>query len=110
MAYLGGGIVQAIHGLHPALWRGASWRCPLRLLPSQSNGSLLRSSPFSNPPPPPHKKATARVAFFVWWRRGESNPRPKVLRPRIYMLSALFDLILRQHNVQGAPQNQPVKS
>ena len=25
-----------------------------------------------------------------WWRRGELNPRPKVLRPRYYMLSTLI--------------------
>jgi len=24
--------------------------------------------------------------FIVWWRRGESNPRPRALRHRLYML------------------------
>jgi len=46
----------------------------------------------------------------IWWRRGESNPRPKVLRPRIYMHSSPFSLVLRQHDVRGAPQDQPVRS
>ncbi len=27
-----------------------------------------------------------------WWRRRESNPRPRTLRPRFYMLSQLFNL------------------
>ncbi len=36
------------------------------------------------------------------------NPRPKALRARRYMLVTLFDLVLRQHNVRGAPQDQPL--
>ena len=31
-----------------------------------------------------------------WWRWRESNPRPKVLNARIYMLSPTFDLVPRQ--------------
>jgi hypothetical protein len=31
-----------------------------------------------------------------WWRWRESNPRPKVLNARIYMLSSPFDLVPRQ--------------
>jgi hypothetical protein len=46
--------------------------------------------------------------IFNWWRRGELNPRPKALRARRYMLSSPFDLILRQHGVQSAPQDQPL--
>jgi len=35
--------------------------------------------------------------FFVyWWRWRESNPRPKALNARIYMLSSPFDLVPRQ--------------
>ena len=33
------------------------------------------------------KNATARVAFLIWWRRRESNPRPQALHRRPYMLS-----------------------
>ena len=29
-----------------------------------------------------------------WWRRGESNPRPRVFHLRDYMLSRCFDLAL----------------
>ena len=29
-------------------------------------------------------------AGIYWWRRGESNPRPKALRRRYYMLSVVF--------------------
>jgi len=31
----------------------------------------------------------------IWWRRGESNPRPQILRLRPYMLSLVFDLTFR---------------
>jgi hypothetical protein len=27
-----------------------------------------------------------RLRFCKWWRRRESNPRPQVLRPEVYML------------------------
>lgn len=40
--------------------------------------------------------------------RRESNPRPKALRARRYMLVTLFGLIRRQHNVRGAPPDQPL--
>ena len=28
-----------------------------------------------------------------WWRRRESNPRPRAFHPRFYMLSLSFNLI-----------------
>jgi hypothetical protein len=34
----------------------------------------------------PNKKGRTRRPLHVWWRRRESNPRPRALRPRIYML------------------------
>ena len=49
-----------------------------------------------------------RLGFHYWWRRRESNPRPKALRARRYMLVTLFGLIRRQHNVRGAPPDQPL--
>lgn len=33
--------------------------------------------------------------FYVWWRRRESNPRPQILRFRIYMFSSSINLTLR---------------
>jgi hypothetical protein len=34
------------------------------------------------------KKATLGVTFCIkWWRRGDLNPRPPALRPRLYMFS-----------------------
>ena len=30
--------------------------------------------------------------FKIWWRRGELNPRPQVLRHKVYMLISLFNL------------------
>src|SRR3546814_1252932 len=47
---------------------------------------------------------------FEWWRWRESNPRPKALHPRHYMLSPPLDLVPRQHGVRSAPGNQPVSS
>ena len=44
----------------------------------------------------------------IWWRRRESNPRPKALRARRYMLVTLFNLVRRQHNVRSTPPNQPL--
>ena len=42
-----------------------------------------------------------------WWRWRESNPRPKALHLRHYMLSPLFDLGWRQHNVRSTPPSTP---
>ena len=49
-----------------------------------------------------------RLGFHYWWRRRELNPRPKALRARRYMLVTLFGLVRRQHNVRGAPSDQPL--
>jgi len=39
------------------------------------------------------RNRTRRLAGPVnWWRRRESNPRPQVLRPQIYMRSRVIDL------------------
>ena len=42
----------------------------------------------------------------VWWRWRESNPRPKAIDARYYMLSSLFDLVFRQYSVRNAPVDQ----
>lgn len=42
-----------------------------------------------------------------WWRWRESNPRPRMLRPQLYMFSSPFDLVLRKHDVRSAPPDQP---
>jgi len=58
---------------------------------------------------PTKKKGRLAAALFLcWWRRRELNPRPKALGARHYMLITLFDLVLRQHNVRGAPPDQPL--
>ena len=33
-----------------------------------------------------------RLGFHYWWSRGELNPRPQVLRYKIYMLIRSIDL------------------
>ena len=54
------------------------------------------------------KKPPRGWLFRVWWRRRELNPRPKALRARRYMLSPPFNLVLRQHDGQSTPQDQPL--
>jgi len=44
---------------------------------------------------------------IVWWRWRESNPRPKAIDARYYMLSSPLDLVPRQHSVQSASKDQP---
>jgi len=44
-----------------------------------------------------HKKTGRRFYWTlpvleIWWRRGELNPRPQVLRHKVYMLISLFNL------------------
>src|SRR5690606_8140166 len=36
------------------------------------------------------KASRSRLAFGIWWRRRESNPRPQELRPWFYMLIPVF--------------------
>ena len=55
----------------------------------------------------PRKSPREAGLFVDWWRWRESNPRPKALHPRHYMLSTLFDLEWRQHNVRGTPSSIP---
>ena len=45
-------------------------------------------------------------AFRCWWRWRESNPRPKAINARYYMLSSPFDLVFRQYGVLNAPVDQ----
>ena len=49
------------------------------------------------------------VLSLEWWRWGELNPRPRALHLRYYMLSSLFVLVSRQHNVRGTPSDTPAK-
>ena len=80
--------------LYLILWRRAS------LLRIHALATFVHPCTSSNPtrilipPPPPNKKkATRGWPFVAWWRRRESNPRPQVLRHRIYMLILSIDLI-----------------
>ena len=98
--------------LHP-MWRGFqnranAWRSsenagetvPPRRQRTQKRPEPLRMLGF------PALSGLARTA--KWWRWRESNPRPKALHPRPYMLSSPFGLALRQHGVRSTPQDQPV--
>ena len=48
---------------------------------------------------PPVRNAEGPQArpFIIWWRRRESNPRPKTLHSRDYMLSLVIVLSPRRH-------------
>ncbi len=56
----------------------------------------LQSHPlhgFSSTTTSPNKKGQPlRLTLFIWWRRGESNPRPPVLCHWLYMLIPTFYL------------------
>jgi hypothetical protein len=67
-----------------------------------SNGALFQPTHHRN------AKAAMKAASHFWWRRGESNPRPKALRARRYMLSSSLGLAPEQHDAQSALRNQPV--
>ena len=88
------------------------WRSPCgpSAAPMFAPASCLRSEPLRGyhfSACDQKQKSPRKAGIFVWWRRGESNPRPKALRARRYMLSPAFDLVLKQHAGQSAPQNQP---
>ena len=53
-----------------------------------SRSPRLSAGTRGNTKPSPMKKANpSGLALCYWWRRRESNPRPRTLRPRLYMLS-----------------------
>jgi len=67
----------------------------------------LRSCDGRRARPAEKRKGRIAAAHSGWWRWGESNPRPKMLHARHYMLSSLFGLGWRQHNVRGTPPSTP---
>ena len=50
--------------------RVAALTCPRHVIHYRSR---------SIPDPKPYKKTTHTGGLFIWWRWGESNPRPKAL-------------------------------
>ena len=40
-----------------------------------------------------------------WWRRGESNPRPKIIHLSIYIHSPIFEFRFAVPNRAISPQN-----
>ncbi len=77
--------------------------------PMLASASCLRSRTLRAGLPRSNTKTAAQGdCVCIWWRWRESNPRPKVLHPRIYMLSSPLDLVRKQHDVRSAPPDQPV--
>jgi len=56
-----------------------------------------------------HKKSRHGDGFSVWWRRRESNPRPQVLRHRLYMLIHAFCFNRQQPDGRGKLTAIPVR-
>ena len=46
---------------------------------------------------------TAQESLKYWWRRGESNPRPKQLQPNIYARVPSFHLAIGNAGGQAYP-------
>ena len=60
---------------------------------------------FSSCPQPPNKKGPGGAgALFCWWRRGESNPRPRALCHWYYMLSFVISFSFTAPDEQGTGQ------
>lgn len=57
-------------------------------LDNQPNGVFSLMARLCNEKRPDPRKRIE--PFRHWWRRGESNPRPKALRRRYYMLSVVY--------------------
>ena len=57
------------------------------------------------------KPAGNPAGFFVlqWWRRGELNPRPTILRPRFYMRSLVFGFGPQLPNRHGSLRLIPLR-
>ena len=74
------------------LYSGPSMALPLRALSRyktfltfcEPRGSLPQFSYFLHIKKP---QPLWGWGLFIWWRRGDLNPRPPALRPRLYMLS-----------------------
>ncbi len=43
------------------------------------------------------------LSFFKWWRWRESNPRPQILRLRLYMLIPVYSFSYQLPDGQGEP-------
>jgi len=59
---------------------------------NQSDNAYLRERPANTQDSATKKANRERLAFRDWWRRAESNRRPRALSHWHYMLSPVFDL------------------
>ena len=75
-----------------------------------SRSPQLSAGTPENTKPSPMKKANpVGLALWYWWRRGESNPRPRILRLRFYMLSQSIVFNRRLPDRQGMPYGESGK-
>ena len=50
-------------------------------------------------------RRTQAGGIIQWWRRGESNPRPKIIHLSIYILSPIIEFRSAVPNRAISPQN-----
>ena len=55
-----------------------------------------------------HNRLVWQLNFRDWWRRGESNPRPKAFSPSFYMHSPCLLLAPEAPHGQEAPAASPI--
>src|SRR5690606_3670715 len=90
-------LIKGDHGGHAKysiLYIGTVFRLPKN---RSSSGDKCRTSCWGiastahQPRNPGTKKdVRGRLFLFIWWSRGDLNPRPPVLRCRYYMLSQIY--------------------
>ena len=51
-----------------------------------------------------------RLGFCYWWRRRESNPRPRVIHPTVYMLSGMIGVVTGRSSANSGHQAPSVPS
>ena len=50
------------------------------------------------------RKNPIKTRVFEWWRRGDSNPRPRKLHVSVYVRIPLINLARNTANGQAMPQ------
>ncbi len=56
----------------------------------------------------PEYRKNLKLLHKLWWRRGESNPRPKAFSADLYMLISRFCITFRAPREKGASKAVPL--
>jgi len=57
--------------------------------------------------PTTNRQPSIVIRQLKWWRRGESNPRPKVFNSRVYMLTRFHKFIRQETGTGKLPAGRP---